>query len=156
MEFLTRILFVAAMLCIGWLSYTMDKQADEHRAALELVQREKAQALAALRQRETETTQRLEKINEETQAKLEAVQRSATTAHRAADGLRQQLTSFASRGNAPGAATASECAAERGRVDLLAQLLGELDGMAGEYATAADESKRRGLACELSYKAINP
>ena len=154
MEFLTRILFVATMLCVGWLSYTMDKQAQEHRQAMLTVEKERAANLSKLHTLERQHVEKIAEIEHITQSKLAAVGRNAATAHRAADGLRQQLTSFASRGNAPGAATASECAAERGRVDLLAQLLAELDSMAGEYARQADESRQRGLACELSYDSL--
>lgn len=154
METLTRILFTASLACIAWLSYTMDKQADEHRAALELAQREKAQALATMRQREIETTQRLEKINAETQTKLASVSRDATIASRAADGMRQQLAIFAQRGAATDSAIACKCNAEQGRIDLLSQLLAELDGMAGEYAREADEAKVSGIACESAYEAV--
>ena len=154
MEFLTRILFVAAMLCVGWLSYTMDKQAQEHRQAMLAVEKERAANLSKLHTLEKQHEQKIAEIEHVAQTKLATVQHSAATARRAAAGLRQQLTSFAKRGAATDSAAACECQAEQGRIDLLSQLLGELDGMAGEYAAAADESRQRGLACELSYEAV--
>ena len=154
MELLTRILFVAAMLWAGWLSYTMDKQAQEHRQAMLAVEKERAANLSKLHTLERQHVEKIAEIEHVAQTKLEAVQRSAATARRAADGLRQQLTIFTKRGAATDSAIACECNAEQGRIDLLSQLLGELDGMAGEYAAAADESRVRGLACEAAYQAV--
>ena len=156
MEFLTRILFVAAMLCVGWLSYTMDKQSQEHRQAMLAVEKERAVNLSKLHTLEKQHVEKIAEIEHVAQTKLATVERNAATAQRAADGLRRDLAAFASRDNATGAVTTGECQTERGRVDLLAQLLAELDSMAGEYAREADESRQRGFACELSYKAINP
>lgn len=154
MENLNRILFIAALACIGWLSYRLDTETTAHQVTLEQAHLEREAAIAALRKHETETTQQLEKINAETQSKLDAVSRDAATARRAADGLRGQLAAFAKRSDAAGATTATECEADRSQVDLLAKLLAELDGMAGEYARQADSARQRGLACELSYEAV--
>lgn len=152
METLTRLLFFAALACIGWLSYRLEAETTAHQSTLKQVHLEREAAIAAMRKRETETAQQLEKIEHETQSKLDAVSRDAATANRAADGLRKQLATFAKRGDATGTTTTTECATDQSRIDLLAQLLGKLDGMAGEYAAAADESRQRGLACELSYE----
>lgn len=154
MKTITRLLFFASLACIGWLSYRLDSETTAHQATLEHVHLERDAAIAAMRKRETETVQQLEKIEHETQSKLDAVQRNLDAANRAGDGLRKQLTSFAHRDNATGASTAQQCEAKQSRVGLLSQLLAELDGMAGEYAAAADESRQRGLACELSYEAV--
>lgn len=154
MENLNRILFIAALACIGWLSYRLDSETTAYQATLEHVHLEREAAIVAMRKRETETAQQLEKINAETQSKLESVSRDAANARRAAGRLQGQLATFAHSVASTGASVATECSADRSRVDLLAVLLAELDGMAGEYAGAADESRQRGLACELSYEAV--
>ena len=154
METITRILFLALLACIGWLSYRLDAETTAHQATLDQVRIEREAAITAMRKRETETTQQLEKINAETQSKLDTVSRDAANARRAADGLRGQLADFAKRGASTDSTTACECEAKQSRIDLLAELLGELDTMAGEYAREADESRQRGLACEMSYEAV--
>lgn len=153
METLTRLLFIASLACIGWLSYRLDTEATAHQATMEQVHLEREANMSKLRTLEQQRVEKLGKIEHETQSKLDAVSRDTATARRAADGLRGQLAAFTKRGDANGVATTEECSADRSRVDLLAQLLAELDSMAGEYATAADESRQRGLACEMSYEA---
>lgn len=154
METLTRIALIAALACIDWLSYRLDAETTAHQATLEQVHFEREAAIAAMRKRETETAQQLEKINAETQSKLATVSRDAANAYRSADGLRGQLTAFAKRGGATDATATPECATGQSRTDVLAQLLAELDGMAGEYALEAGNARERGAACELSYEAV--
>ena len=100
MEFLTRILFVAAMLCIGWLSYTMDKQAQEHRQAMLAVEKERAANLSKLHTLERQHVEKIAEIEHDAQSELATVERNAAIARRAADGLRRDLATFANRGNA--------------------------------------------------------
>lgn len=150
MEPLTKIFFVVALSCVGWLSY----QLDQSNAEVATLQAEKEQAHATLRTIEHQNALRLKDIEHDTQTQIDAAMARATDSKRAADGLRKQLATFAKRGDATDTTAATECTTDQSRVDLLAVLLAELDGMAGEYAAAADESRQRGLACELSYEAV--
>lgn len=154
METITRIILLGLLASVAYLAYRMDSQATAHAEAMAAVQADREANLAQLQTLERQHAERINEIESKTQGKLEKVNRDAATARRAADGLRGQLADFAKRGDATGASTATECTADQGRIDLLAELLGELDTMAGEYAREADESRQRGLACEMSYEAV--
>jgi hypothetical protein len=154
MEPLTRILFVMALGALAVLTYQLD-QANDKAAHFEAkAAQEKAHALQAAHALEQQHAQKIEEIEHETKNQLAQVQRSAASAVRAADGMRQQLATFAQRNQASDAGTATQCEATGQRLELLAELLGELDGMAGEYAAEADGARIRGLACERAYGSV--
>ena len=154
METITRIILLGLLASVAYLAYRLDLQAAAHAETMEAVQAEREANLAQLQTLERQNAERINEIDSETQGKLEKVNRDAATARRAADGMRWQLADFAKRGAATDSATACECKTEQGRTELLAKLLGELDSMAGEYAREADESRQRGIACEMSYEAV--
>lgn len=154
METITRIILLGLLASVAYLAYRLDLQATAHAEATAAVQAEREANLAQKQKLETEHAKKIEKIEHDTKAKLAIVGRDVVAAKRAADGLRGQLADFAKRGAATDSTTACECEAKQSRIDLLAKLLGELDTMAGEYAREADESRQRGLACEMSYEAV--
>lgn len=154
METITRIILLGLLASVAYLAYRLDSQATAHAETMEAVQAEREANLAQLQILERQHAERINEIEVAAQGKLEKVNRDAATARRAADGLRGQLADFAKRGAATDSTTACKCEAKQSRIDLLAELLGELDSMAGEYAREADESRQRGIACEMSYEAV--
>lgn len=118
------------------------------------------QAAAAFEARERANEQRyqqnLNKVLENGQRNIDQVRANADAA--ANQRVRDAGIQYANRiaaaeaGRDSCTAAASQAAAKHAR--LLAELLGEVDRMAGVYAEAADESRVRGLACEAAYDGI--
>ena len=154
METITRIILLGLLASVAYLAYRLDSQATAHAETMDAVQAEREANLAQLQILERQHAERINEIEVAAQGKLEKVNRDAATARRAADGLRGQLADFAKRVDPTDSTTACQCKTEQGRTELLAELLGELDSMAGEYAREADESRQRGIACEMSYEAV--
>lgn len=154
MEPLTRLLFVMALGALAVLTYQLDRANDQAAHFEAKAAQEKAHALQAAYALEQQHLKKIEEIEHDTKNQLAQVQRSAASANRAADGLRQQLTTFAQRNQASDAGTACQCEATGQRLELLAHLFSDLDGMAGAYAQTADDARIRGLACERAYGAV--
>ncbi|WP_425318378.1 DUF2514 family protein [Pseudomonas nitroreducens] len=118
------------------------------------------QAAAAFEARERANEQRyqqnINKVLENGQRNIDQVRANADAA--ANQRVRDAGIQYANRiaaaeaGRDSCTAAASQAAAKHARV--LAELLGEVDRMAGVYAQAADESRVRGLACEEAYDGI--
>jgi hypothetical protein len=89
---------------------------------------------------------------------LANVQADADAADLAADGLRKQLTVLQRKlaGSETGrlSAIAAASAAKAEVASLLAQLLGEADSLAGEFAKEADERYVAGQTCERAYDKV--
>jgi predicted phage gp36 major capsid-like protein len=104
------------------------------------------------RQRAADEEQK--RANEE----LAKVQADADAAQRAGDRLQQQLTEVqrqlarSETGRLSAVAAASAAKAQAGI--LLAQLLGEADDLAGEFAKEADERYVAGSTCERTYDKV--
>lgn len=126
---------------------------DEH-------EKQDQQAAAAFETRERATEQRyqqnLSKVLEDGQRNIDQIRANASAA--ADQRLRDAGIQYANRiaaaeaGRDSCTAAASQAAAKHARV--LAELLGEVDRLAGVYAEAADESRVRGLACESAYSGL--
>lgn len=126
---------------------------DEH-------EKQDLQAAAAFDARERATEQRyqqnLNKVLENGQRNIDQVRANASVA--ADQRVRDAGIQYANRiaaaeaGRDSCTAAAGQAAAKHARV--LAELLGEVDRLAGVYAEAADESRVRGLACEAAYDGI--
>lgn len=126
---------------------------DEH-------EKQDLQAAAAFEARERAEEQRrqqsINKVIEDGQRKIDQVHADASAA--ADQRVRDAAAKYAGRVAAAEAgrdsctAAASQAAVQHARV--LAELLGEIDRLAGIYAEAADESRVRGLACEAAYDVL--
>ena len=123
-------------------------------------ERQDQQAAAAFEARERATEQRrqqsINKVIEDGQRNIDQVRAIADAAadqrvHDAAAKYANRIAA-AEAGRDSCTASASQAAAKHARV--LAELLGEVDRLAGVYAEAADESRVRGLACEAAYDGI--
>lgn len=121
-----------------------------------------AEAKAAREAQEREKEQRRQRAADEERKRadeeLAKVQADADAARRAGDGLQQQLKSLTRRlaGSETGrlSALAAASAAKAEVTSLLAELLGEADQMAGEFATEADERYVAGSTCERTYDKV--
>lgn len=132
----------------------------EWRSRWDKHEKQDLQAAAAFEARERAEEQRrqqsINKVIEDGQRKIDQVRADASAA--ADQRVRDAAAKYASRVAAAEAgrdsctAAASQAATQRARV--LAELLGEVDRLAGVYAEAADESRVRGLACEAAYDGI--
>ena len=151
------LLFLAA--AGGWhqgrarLDATWQARWDEH-------EKQDLQTAAAFEARERATEQRyqqnINKVLENGQRNIDQVRAAASAA--ADQRVRDAAAKYAARVSAAEAgrdsctAAASKAAAKHARV--LAELLGEVDRLAGVYAEAADQARVRGLACEAAYDGI--
>lgn len=121
-------------------------------------QDQKAAAAFEARERAAEQRyqQNMNKVIEDGQRNIDQVRTDASAA--ANQRVRDAGIQYANRiaaaeaGRDSCTAAASQAAAKHAR--LLAELLGEVDRMAGVYAETADESRVRGLACEAAYDGI--
>lgn len=126
----------------------------EYREVQERLTRERLERLVA--QANQRDRQRLEALNAEYE-KRQAAERVADQL-RVSHGQLQRLaadlgTSLADR-DAGDAAAPSRCEAERARIGVLADVLGELDRFAQAVSAEADGSRRAGELCERSYEAL--
>jgi chromosome segregation ATPase len=106
------------------------------------------------RRRQQAADEELERANEE----VAKVQADADAAQRAGDGLQRQLTDLQRQlaGSETGriSAVAAAGAAKAQTGILLAQLLGEVDDLAGKFAKEADERYVAGSSCERTYDKV--
>ncbi|SUY95340.1 prophage protein [Citrobacter freundii] len=95
---------------------------------------------------------------EQAEKELATMQANVDAADLAASGLRKQLSTLQRQlaGSETGriSALAAASAAKAEAASLLAQLLGEADAMAGEFAKEADERYVAGATCERTYDAV--
>lgn len=126
--------------------------------------RDKADADAIARRESSERAeeQRRQKAadaeREQAEKELATMQANVDAADLAAGGLRKQLSTLQRQlaGSETGriSAIASASAAKAEAASLLAQLLGEADAMAGEFAKEADARYIAGGACERTYDRV--
>jgi len=119
----------------------------DHAAASEAAQ-------AQARERENALRRQLKEVETQADEKRRKLESDLANARRAAGGLQVELDKVRAESARRGAGTASECEAARTTAGMLAELLGELDGMAGIYAEQADRARLAGLTCEQSYHAV--
>lgn len=128
------------------------------------LQRDLADSTAALHQeiaergKEQRRQRAVDDERKRADEELAKIQATADAADRARDGLQQQLKELqrqlarSETGKLSALAAASAAKAETGI--LLAQLLGEADAMAGEFAKEADERYVAGQSCERTYDEV--
>lgn len=112
-----------------------------------------AVAQAQARERETKLRRQLKEVERQADEKRKSLEADLADARRVASGLRGELDKIRAESARRGAGTAGECEAARATSGMLAELLGELNEMAGIYAEAADRARLAGLICEQSYQA---
>lgn len=119
-------------------------EAQEHLQAL-------AHAQNATLVAERELSDTLEQISDETLTQIEAVRAFERDIYdgRVRDLARQYAANYRAHDAATTAAIEREAASAA--ITMFADLLGELEELAGVYAVYADEGRVAGLACEASY-----
>src|SRR5690606_32905849 len=111
-------------------------------------------AQAQARERENALRRQLKEVETQADEKRKSLEADLANARRAAGGLRVELDKIRAESAGSGARTTSECETARTTAGMLAELLGELNEMAGIYAEAADRARLAGLICEQSYHAV--
>lgn len=119
----------------------------DHAAASEAAQ-------AQARERENALRRQLKEVETQANEKHKSLESDLANARRAASGLQVELDKIRAESARRGAGTTGECETARATAGMLAQLLAELDGMAGVYAEQADRARLAGLICEQSYHAV--
>lgn len=119
----------------------------DHAAASEAAQ-------AQARERENALRRQLKEVETQADEKRKKLESDLANARRAASGLQVELDKVRAESARSGAGTTDECETARATTGMLAELLAELDGMAGIYAEAADRARLAGLTCERSYRAV--
>ena len=130
-----------------------------HDAELSALQAQHAtasqQATEAARQREAALRNLITEIDHDATQKQAALAADLDASRSIADSLRGQLAAVRARSASGNTATASECDAARTAAGVLADLLTELDGMAGAFAEHADRTAIAGAACRDAYSAVS-
>lgn len=111
-------------------------------------------AQAQAHERENALRRQLREVEAQANEKRKSLEADLANARRAANGLRGELDKIRAESARNGAGTTGECEAARATSGVLAELLGELNEMAGIYAEAADRARLAGLTCEQSYHAV--
>lgn len=155
---------IALVAFLLWRSYSAGYGAADSSWSFKWVQRDLADSTITLHREVAERAeeQRRQKAvdaeREQAEKELARVQANADAADLAAGGLREQLTTlqrqFAGSETGRLSALAAASAAKAQIASLLAQLLGEADAMAGEFAKEADERYVTGATCERTYDAV--
>lgn len=142
---LLLLLAALAAMAFGVILYGNGRYEDGQAATQALWNAEKlrqSQAVIKERDLQIESNQEIERVAKISQARI------ADDARRAGlVSVRVPARTFAAGGD-EAATAAPGCQAERGRSDVLAELLGEADDYAGKLAQALDQSRAAGLACE--------
>jgi hypothetical protein len=118
-----------------------------------------AAAEAQARAVEAKRATALETIRREAKTAITRANTDAAAAAVAAGSLRQRASAIAAACN--GGAAADPAAATGGAPTagpgiLLADVLGLVDGVAGELASAYDQARAAGIACERAYDSLTP
>lgn len=147
-----------------WRAYDAGYESADSAWNLQWLQRDLADSTATLHSEVAERAEeqrRLRAVDDEQKRaadELANVQADADAADLAADGLRKQLTVLQRKlaGSETGrlSAIAAASAAKAEVASLLAQLLGEADSLAGEFAKEADERYVAGQTCERTYTKV--
>lgn len=157
---LLALLLVVALGIGAWQRQALKSARAEATAARAeaLGERTARQEEAAARSEETRRTARIqEALDAEHQSRQQALVdlRRADAAARSLRERTEQLAAAArcAAGDPSAAAGGAPAAAP---ADLLADMLGRLDGAAGELARYADEARVAGQLCERTYRALTP
>lgn len=111
-------------------------------------------AQARHRQREHELQDEISKIDRDAHSEKQRLETALAAARAGSDGLQRRLSDLSRKYHS--AATASEqCATELSAARLFADLLGEAERLASEYAAEADRARLAGTTCERAYETIS-
>lgn len=110
-------------------------------------------AQAQARERENALRRQLKEVEMQADEKRKKLESDLANARRAAGGLQMELDKIRAESARSGSGTTGECETARATAGMLAELLGELNEMAGIYAETADRARLAGLICEQSYHA---
>jgi len=111
---------------------------------------------AADKARDTEQQRQrdIDQVRNDAEAQKQIDEAHAAELRAAGDGLREQVGKLLADRTALSARLAARGKTVEDLTDLLAQLRAEADDYSGQLATALDDSRRAGFACEASYAAL--
>lgn len=152
------LLLAAAMALSAWGGHEFrDRAADAERAELvSEMTRERLQAEASARSEEAAVRVRQQRILDDEFVARTTAESHARAADAAAGRLRRAVNALAARCSPPSAAAPASGPPADSPGDLLADLHGRLDALAGDFAAEADRYRRAGHACERTYDALSP
>lgn len=113
-------------------------------------ERASATAQTEARQAEQEWRAKIDEVQNNAKIQLAALGAALTRSDAASNQLREQLHAISERhaGDSPAADGSEATPADSG---MLADMLGQLDELAGKFAEAADRSRIAGEACETAF-----
>jgi hypothetical protein len=128
-------------------------RADFDRYKLEQAVQTQAAEVAA-RAEETRRESEKQKVIDEARTETAAAQSAASDAAIAAVGLRQRVAALVAASRATSHSSAASGSAPADPIPVLADVLSRIDEAAGRFATAADNARIAGKACEASYGSL--
>ena len=151
-------LLVAGFL-VGWqaqswrMSGQLEAERASHAAYVARQQEASAEVITSILERERALLDQIEEISAHGERVKQDLDRQLADSNAVARRLQRQLSDLSGRINSDTAATA-ECQAASSTAGVLAELLGELDQLAGAFAESADRNRVAGDACEAAYDAV--
>jgi molecular chaperone GrpE (heat shock protein) len=150
---------LAAGLSIGWIwngAVWGERYAQlerDHAQHIAAQQAASADVISRTLLRERDLQEKIEESGKNAQAEKEALERELADSNAVASRMRERLDDISRRVSSDTAASA-ECTAARDAAGVFAELLGELDQLAGAFAESADRSRIAGQACEAVYDTV--
>ncbi|WP_175812934.1 DUF2514 family protein [Burkholderia contaminans] len=143
--------FIVALAITGGSCY-FKGHADGVRATTIAAQKAQIAAVTAARAEEQRRTAAQSEIANNANQQRTAALADAFAARAAAGSLQQRVDQLVAAAHHPAAATGSQATGDA--LDLLANVLGGIDGRAGELAAYADAARIAGQQCERDYDAL--
>ena len=144
---------------VGWqtqswrMSVQLESERARHAAYVARQQAASAGVITSILERERALLDQIEEISAHGERVKQDLDRQLADSDAVARRLQRQLSDLSGRINSDTAATA-ECQAASSTAGVLAELLGELDQLAGAFAESADRNRVAGEACEAAYGAV--
>lgn len=124
----------------------------DHLATLQRYAQAAADAEYQARQEEQRRIQAINEVQTNARQEIEQANADAAAARTTANRLRAELARISQSARDTAVASGGKAGADA--LDLLADLFSRVDETAGELASAADDARIRGLACERAYQSL--
>lgn len=132
--------------------YRINAMTAKHATQLQQYAQAAADAQYAARQEEQRRIQAINEVQTNARQEIEQANADAAAARATANRLRAELTRISQSARDTAVASGGKAGADA--LDLLADLFSRVNETAGELASAADDARIRGLACERAYQSL--
>lgn len=132
--------------------YRINAMTAKHATQLQQYAQAAADAQYAARQEEQRRIEAIYEVQTNARQEIEQANAAAAAARATANRLRAEVARISQSARDTAVASGGKAGADA--LDLLADLFSRVDATAGELASAADDARIRGLACERAYQSL--